>query len=72
MIGGAYLLVTGGALCSWVPWPSAIGALCTFPLAIREIKAVRNKDGADLNPHLGGAARLELVFSLLFGLGFFL
>ena len=72
MIAGAYLLVTAGALCSWVPWPSTIGALCTLPLAISEIKAVRVKDGADLNPHLGGAARLELVFSLLFGLGFLL
>jgi 1,4-dihydroxy-2-naphthoate octaprenyltransferase len=72
MIAGAYLLVIAGALCSWVPWPSTIGALCTLPLAISEIKAVRLKDGADLNPHLGGAARLELVFSLLFGLGFLL
>lgn len=37
----------------------------TLPLALYEFKSVLVKDGAALNAHLGGAARLGVLFSLL-------
>jgi 1,4-dihydroxy-2-naphthoate octaprenyltransferase len=42
--------------------------LC-LPLAWREIRGVLMHDGAALNAHLAGTARLELVFGLLLALG---
>ena len=72
MICVPYLLVIAAAFLAWVPWACAVAALFSVPLAVREIRSVSSKDGADLNPHLGGAARLELVFSMLFSLGFVL
>ncbi|MDF1661032.1 MAG: 1,4-dihydroxy-2-naphthoate polyprenyltransferase [Planctomycetota bacterium] len=39
--------------------------LLTLPLALYEFKSVLVKDGAALNAHLGGAARLGVLFSLL-------
>lgn len=44
-------------------------ALLSLPLAIHEIRSVYKKDGPDLNVHLAGAARLELVFGLLLCVG---
>jgi 1,4-dihydroxy-2-naphthoate octaprenyltransferase len=44
-------------------------ALASLPIAWRETRAVWRKDGAALNAHLGGAARLELVFGVLLSLG---
>ena len=49
-----------------------VGWLLVFasaPMALREARAVWTKDGVELNAHLGGAARLELVFGVLLGLG---
>ena len=43
--------------------------LISLPLAVREVWAIYSKDGIDLNPHLGAAARLGLVFALLLALG---
>ena len=40
-----------------------------IPLAIGENRAIWTKDGTDLNPHLGGAARVELLFGLLLSAG---
>ena len=37
----------------------------TLPLALYEFKSVLVKDGAALNDHLGGAARLGVLFSLM-------
>ncbi len=64
LIGAAFLVVGIGALMGWVPvaW-LGLSILC-LPLAASEIRSVHQKDGRDLNPHLGGAARLELFFGL--------
>ena len=43
--------------------------LLSLPLAWREIRGVLKQDGAALNAHLAGTARLELVFGLLLALG---
>ena len=42
-----------------------------FPsgLALRELVALHRKDGAALNPHLGGAARLGVVYGALLAVG---
>jgi len=71
-IVGPFALVTLAAVIGWTPVWSAALVWLALPLAVREIRAVRQKDGPELNPHLAGAARLELVFGLLFGLGCFL
>ena len=70
-IAGAYGLSALAYGLGWLPLWSALLPLAASPLAIHEIRCVWSKDGPDLNPHLGGAARLELVFGLLFSLGFF-
>jgi len=43
--------------------------LLTMPLALRELVALHRKDGAALNPHLGGAARLGVVYGALLAVG---
>jgi 1,4-dihydroxy-2-naphthoate octaprenyltransferase len=43
--------------------------LLTMPLALRELVALHRKDGAALNPHLGGAARLGVVYGTLLAVG---
>jgi 1,4-dihydroxy-2-naphthoate octaprenyltransferase len=44
--------------------------LASTPLAGNEIKSIATKDGRALNPHLGGTARLCVVFSFLLAAGF--
>jgi 1,4-dihydroxy-2-naphthoate octaprenyltransferase len=39
--------------------------LASYPLAKTEMKAASRKDGSDLNPHVGGAARTQLLFCAL-------
>lgn len=51
--------------------------MCVFtmillPLAMREIVAVRQKQGAALNAHLGGAAKVCAFFALVFSITLFL
>lgn len=46
--------------------------LASYPLAKIEIKAVSAKDGSDLNPHVGGAAKTQLLFCLLLALALIL
>lgn len=46
--------------------------LLLVPLGVSEIRAVWRTDGIALNPHLGRAARLELLFGALLGVGFLL
>ena len=54
----------GGA--GWMlPW-------LALPLAVREVRGVFQRDGAALNAHLGGTARLELVYGILLGVGILL
>jgi 1,4-dihydroxy-2-naphthoate octaprenyltransferase len=43
--------------------------LLSFPLAVREAKAVAYREGAALNQHVGGAAKIQLLFCLLLSLG---
>jgi 1,4-dihydroxy-2-naphthoate octaprenyltransferase len=50
---------SGWVMLSWLSLPLA------FPL----IKAIQTQKGRALNPVLGGTARLELIYSLLFALG---
>ena len=42
--------------------------LLTIPIARKEITAVYEKDGAALNPHVGGAAKLQFLFCILLSL----
>jgi 1,4-dihydroxy-2-naphthoate polyprenyltransferase len=69
----SYLLVAAvpavsmaqGLTVAWgwlLPW-------LTLPLAIHQTRQVLGTDGAALNPHLGGTARVGLLFSLLLALG---
>jgi 1,4-dihydroxy-2-naphthoate octaprenyltransferase len=70
-IGLAYVVIVAGAALGVAP-PGWMLVVISLPFAIIEIRAVWRKDGADLNPHLGGAARLELIFGLLLCIGCFL
>ena len=57
----SYGLVTA----AWTWADLGVGALlcwATLPLALSELRGVWTRDGADLNAHLGGTARLELFF----------
>lgn len=44
----------------------AVVVMVLLPFAMREIVGVRQKDGAALNAHLAGAAKLTALFALLF------
>eukprot|EP00554_Chaetoceros_debilis_P003656 CAMPEP_0194082896 /NCGR_PEP_ID=MMETSP0149-20130528/8299_1 /TAXON_ID=122233 /ORGANISM="Chaetoceros debilis, Strain MM31A-1" /LENGTH=348 /DNA_ID=CAMNT_0038765171 /DNA_START=26 /DNA_END=1068 /DNA_ORIENTATION=- len=39
--------------------------LLSYPLARKELNALMTKDGASLNPHVGGTARVQLVYCIL-------
>ena len=71
-IATPFAAVSFGAIWGWIPAASAALTVLALPLAVREIRSVQMLDGPALNPHLGGAARLELVFGVLFSVGFFL
>ena len=43
--------------------------LVSLPLAMRQVRAVWQTDGAALNPHLGATARLELLVGALLAIG---
>ena len=45
--------------------------LLSFPMAMPQLKAVAfgEKDGQDLNVHVGGTAKLQLVFCILMTVG---
>lgn len=49
----------------------AIVVMVLLPFAMREVVGVRSKDGAALNAHLAGAAKLTGLFALLFSAGLF-
>ena len=67
----AYVVVGLGVINELVP-VSWLLVILSLPIAIIEIRAIWKKDGASLNPHLGGAARLEMVFGFLLVTGCFL
>lgn len=50
----------------WRGWLFPLGAL---PLALLEVRAARAADGRALNPRLGGAGRVQLLWALLLGAG---
>jgi 1,4-dihydroxy-2-naphthoate octaprenyltransferase len=52
------------------PW--VLLALLSAPVAVPPLKLVMGAKGAELNPALGGTAKLQLVFGLLFSVGLFL
>ena len=64
MILMPFLVVGTASIAGLVPMAWAGFSLLCLPLAIHEIRAVTTKDGRDLNPHLAGAARLEVCFGL--------
>ncbi len=68
MVLFAYAVVIG----VWAAGMGGLGwllPLISLPLAAMEIRAIWTKDGRDLNPHLGGAARLEMAFGILLSVG---
>ncbi len=52
------------------PW--VLLALLSAPVAVPPLKLVMGAKGAELNPALGGTAKLQLVFGVLFSVGLFL
>ncbi len=52
------------------PW--VLLALLSAPVAVSPLKLVMGAKGAALNPALGGTAKLQLVFGVLFSVGLFL
>ena len=62
-IAVAVLVMTQQVGSSWM--------LCwvALPLSVLESRAIWRTDGIALNPHLGRAARVELVFGLLLSVG---
>jgi 1,4-dihydroxy-2-naphthoate octaprenyltransferase len=56
------------ALLGVAPWGWMLSWI-TLPLALREARAIWTLDGAALNPHLGGTARLEMAFGLTLAVG---
>lgn len=65
---GPYAVVAG-AWAAGVGGPGWLLPLASLPLAIKEVRDVRRKDGAALNPHLGSTARVGVVFGALLSLG---
>jgi 1,4-dihydroxy-2-naphthoate polyprenyltransferase len=43
--------------------------LLSAPFAWKELRAIHEKDGSDLNSHVGGAAKVQFLFCLLLSIG---
>lgn len=52
-------------LLAWSGWRGWAAPLLCLPLALREVVLLSRRDGRELNPHLGGAGRVELLLALL-------
>ncbi|MCK8499546.1 MULTISPECIES: 1,4-dihydroxy-2-naphthoate polyprenyltransferase [Myxococcus] len=52
------------------PW--VFLSFLSLPLAVPPLQRVMREQGAALNPALGGTARFQLIFGVLFGLGLYL
>lgn len=61
------VLFAKGYASAWVFLP-----LLSLPLVVPPLKLMLKAEGAALNPALGGTARLQMVFGLLFALGLYL
>ena len=64
MVAIAYLLV----IYDWAihSYSSArLFPLLSFRLARNEVKAIYNKDGGALNPHVGGTAKVQFLFCVM-------
>ncbi len=72
------LLLVGAWAVGPLAWATGIGGVgwmlpwLALPLAVREVRGVFHQDGAALNAHLGGTARLELVYGILLSVGMLL
>lgn len=66
-----FVIVLAGVAFQLFPLNTLV-TLILLPLAVREVQAVRALDGADLNPHLGGAAKLCALFAFVFSFPLFL
>jgi 1,4-dihydroxy-2-naphthoate octaprenyltransferase len=68
-LGMTYSLV----LLDWYWWADChvvrLLPLLSLPLARKEIVAIMQKDGAALNEHVGGTAKVQLLFCVLLSLG---
>jgi 1,4-dihydroxy-2-naphthoate octaprenyltransferase len=62
-----FIMFALGLASAWV-----FLALLSLPLAVPPLKRVLKEQGAALNPALGGTARLQLIYGLLFALGLYL
>jgi 1,4-dihydroxy-2-naphthoate octaprenyltransferase len=47
-------------------------ALLSAPVVVPPLKLVMKAKGAELNPALGGTARVQLAYGVLFSVGLFL
>ena len=56
-------------LLAGIAGPALLLTLLAVPLAVREVRALRQRDGAALNASLAGTARLHLAFGVLLALG---
>jgi 1,4-dihydroxy-2-naphthoate octaprenyltransferase len=62
--GSVLLAVAFGNSSTW-----SLLVLITLPMAAMEVRGIFTKDGADLNAHLSGTARLELMFGVCLAAG---
>jgi 1,4-dihydroxy-2-naphthoate octaprenyltransferase len=56
-------------LLAAVAGPALLVTLLAVPLAVREVRALHERDGAALNASLAGTARLHLIFGVLLAIG---
>jgi 1,4-dihydroxy-2-naphthoate octaprenyltransferase len=68
MVCGAYGCIIVAVVLDAAPM-SWMMVMLSLPLAISELKKIRQTDGAALNPMLGSTARLELIFGLTLSIG---
>ncbi|MHA7631560.1 1,4-dihydroxy-2-naphthoate polyprenyltransferase [Corallococcus sp. M7] len=62
-----FVLFARGYASAWVFLP-----LLSLPLVVPPLKLMLKAEGAALNPALGGTAKLQMVFGLLFAVGLYL
>lgn len=56
-------------LLAQVAGPALLVTLAAVPFAVRELRALYQRDGAALNASLAGTARLHLIFGVLLAIG---
>mmetsp|Transcript_13207 Transcript_13207/g.52936 ORF Transcript_13207/g.52936 Transcript_13207/m.52936 type:complete len:325 (+) Transcript_13207:71-1045(+) len=68
LVIGAYAILAGAVAVGAAP-PTWLLAVLSAPLARSQLHAIATKDGGALNPHVGGTAKLQLVFGALLFVG---